>query len=302
VTIAALASILFPAVGWACACGCGVFDVGTSSMLPSGPGPMAFLSYAYEDQNHNWSGSSSAPSENNDDKKIETHFLSLGLQYMFDRSWGLQVELPYDFRSFQKQEEAGNIVTRNWSQFGDVRIRGIYTGFFPDMSAGLTLGLKLPTGNFRFDPEVVDRDTQLGTGSTDILFGGFYRKHLDQIGQWDGFAQFESDIPVLIEDEYRPGAELNAAAGIIYNGLSLGSVGVAPLAQVIYSGRTSDGGANSASPVASGYQRILISPGVEFHVGQVRIYADAEFPVYQYVTGNQLVAPVMFKMSLSWMF
>jgi len=29
---------------------------------------------------------------------------------------------------------------------------------------------------------------------------------------------------------------------------------------------------------------------------------DAEFPVYQNFTGNQLAAPVMFKVSVSWMF
>ena len=30
---------------YACACGCGVFDVGTASMLPQGPGGMAWLEY-----------------------------------------------------------------------------------------------------------------------------------------------------------------------------------------------------------------------------------------------------------------
>ncbi len=79
----------------ACACGCGVFDVATSSMFPEGEGGMAFLNYDYQDQNQNWNGTSSAPAANNDDKKIETDFVTLGLQYMFNRSWGAQVELPY---------------------------------------------------------------------------------------------------------------------------------------------------------------------------------------------------------------
>jgi hypothetical protein len=74
------------------------------------------------------------------------------------------------------------------------------------------------------------------------------------------------------------------------------------VAQVIFSERTSDSGANSASPLASGYQRIMLSPGVEFHMHPVKIYADAEFPVYQNFTGNQLAAPVLFKVSLSFMF
>ena len=289
--------MLAPSVGWACACGCGVFDVGTSSMFPTGEGGMAFLNYAYQDQNRNWSGTSQAPAANNDDKDIETHFVTFGFQYMFNRSWGAQVEAPYDFRYFKSEDGA-----RRWNQLGDIRLRGIYTGFLADLSAGATLGVKLPTGDFKFDPDVVDRDTQIGTGSTDILLGGFYRDNLDKNQQWDWFAQMELDVPVLIQDQYRPGLELDAAAGIDYKGLSLGRVKISPVAQVIFSERTSDSGANSAHPVSSGYQRIMLSPGVEFHVHPVKLYVDAEFPVYQNFTGNQLAASVLFKFSVSWMF
>ena len=73
------------------------------------------------------------------------------------------------------------------------------------------------------------------------------------------------------------------------------------MAQVIFSERTSDSGA-AADPDDSGYQRILLSPGIEFHIHPVKIYADAEFPVYQNFTGNQLAAPVLFKVSVSYMF
>jgi len=41
-------------------------------MFPSGQGGMAFLQYDYQDQNHNWSGTSQAPAANNDDKEIRT--------------------------------------------------------------------------------------------------------------------------------------------------------------------------------------------------------------------------------------
>ncbi len=76
---------------------------------------------------------------------------------------------------------------------------------------------------------------------------------------------------------------------------------ISPVAQVIFSERTGDIGA-AANPANSGYQRILLSPGVEFHLHPVKLYADVELPVYQNVTGNQLVAPVLFKVSLSYMF
>jgi hypothetical protein len=299
---ASVALALVPNTVWACACGCSVFDVGTSSMFPTGQGGMVFLNYAYQDQNQNWSGSSKAPANNNNDKEIETDFFSLGLQYMFNYDWGVQAEVPYDYRTFTTLDNAGNLVTRHWSQLGDIRIRGIHTGLFPDQSAGITLGVKLPSGSFTFDPEVVDRDTQLGTGSTDILLGGFYRNNVTKNGRLNWFGQLELDLPVLIQDEYRPGLELNTAAGIYYNGLSLGRLRITPIAQAIFSERTSDSGANASNPVASGYQRLLLSPGIELDFHPVKLYADAEFPVYQNFTGNQLAAPVLFKVSLSFMF
>jgi len=293
--------MLMPGAAHACACGCGVFDVGTSSMFPKGEGGMAFLQYDYMNQNRNWSGSSEAPAANNDDKKLETQFVTLGLQYMFNERWGAQLEVPYDFRYFKGTDEDGNLASHRWSQFGDVRIQGIYTGFFPDLSAGVTFGLKLPTGSYTEDPDLVDRDTQIGTGSTDVLLGGFYRGNLTKDQWWDWFAQVQLDVPVLIQAQYRPGVELDTAAGIDYKKISVGRVRISPVAQVIFSERTNDSG-DAADSDNTGYQRILLSPGIEFHIHPVKIYADAEFPVYQNFTGNQLAAPVLFKVSVSWMF
>jgi len=300
-TCGLLAGVLAPSGARACACGCGVFDVATSSMLPSSAGAMAFVQYAYQDQDHNWSGTSTAPAANNDDKEIRTHFITAGIQYMFNASWGVQAELPYDFRYFKTKDDAGDIVSRNWSQLGDIRLEGIYTGFFPDLSAGVTFGVKLPTGSHSFDPDVVDRDTQLGTGSTDALLGGFYRDKLFGLRRWDWFAQLLLDVPMLIQDGYRPGVELDTAAGIDYKGLSLGRARIIPIAQAIFSERSSDSGP-AADSANTGYQRLLLSPGLEVHLHPWTLYADAEFPVYQNFTGNQLAAPVLLKVSLSFMF
>src|SRR5665213_2519167 len=96
-----LAGILVPTVAHACACGCGMFDVATSSMLPNGPGAMLFEQYDYQDQDRNWNGTGKAPAADNDDKEIETHFTAFGFQYMFNRKWGVEAELPYDFRYFR---------------------------------------------------------------------------------------------------------------------------------------------------------------------------------------------------------
>ena len=295
-----LAGALVPGAAWACACGCGVFDVATSSMFPSGAGGMAYLNYDYQNQSQNWSGTSSAPGGNNDDKKIETHFVTLGLQYMFNRSWGAQVELPFANRTFDSAENAASL---NWTGLGDIRLKAIYTGFSEDLSSCLTLGLKLPTGSYNHTEAQgdIDRDTQIGSGSTDVLLGGFYRHALVSGTAWQWFAQAELDVPTLKQGDYRPGLEVDAAAGIYYDNLSLGRVKITPVAQVIGSVRGRDNGV-AAAPDDSGYQRILLAPGIEFHLHPVKIYADVEIPVYQNMHGNQLVAPALFKVSVSYMF
>ena len=299
-----LAAVVAPAAALACACGCGVFDVGTSSMLPEGTGGTAYFEYNYQDQNHNWSGSSKAAAADNNDKEIRTHFYTAGMQYMFDRSWGTQIEVPYVDRHFKAAGNDGSVAAADWGQLGDIRVKGIYTGFSPDLSSGVDFGLKLPTGSFSQKDSAVgiDRDTQIGSGSTDLLLGGFHRGSLDDAGNWTGFAQAQLGIPVLIQDQYRPGVEMDAAAGAYYNSLSLGSVKISPVAQVVASERTRDTGAHSADPVASGYQRVFLSPGIEIHAHPFAIYADIELPVYQRFTGNQLAAPALFKIIVGYMF
>ena len=305
-----------PTAALACACGCGVFDVGTSSMFPEKLGGMTYLEFDYQNQYENWHGSSRAPAENNSDKEIRTLFVTTGLEYMFNRSWGMQVEVPYDFRTFKTASvdpnaPDGSIASLNWNDMGDIRIKGIYTGFSPDLSTGLTFGLKLPTGNYTHNDAFgdIDRDTELGSGSTDLLLGAFHRDHLNASGSFSWFAQAEFDLPVLTRDEYTPGLELDGAAGIYYSGWSIGRLKITPVAQVIASERTSDRGAEASGGtfddpgnVATGYQRILLSPGLEFHIHPFSLYADVELPVFQNVTGNQVVAPALFKLIFSYHF
>jgi hypothetical protein len=304
---AALAAMLLlgftPQRSLGCACGCGIFEVGTSSMLPTSEGGMLFFNDDYQDQNHNWSGTSEAPAANNDDKEISTNFFTTGLQYMFNRSWGAQIEIPYDTRYFKTTGGASgdDIVSLRWSQLGDIRIQGIYTGFSSDLSTGLTFGVKLPSGSYTHNDAYgdVDRDSEIGTGSTDLLLGAFHRGDLVSGSSWQWFVQANLDQPVLFSDGYRPGLELDSAIGINYGGWTVGGVGVTPIAQVLGSDRARDSGPNAADPVASGYQRVLLSPGIEINLHPVHIYADVERPVYQHMTGNQLVAPLLFKLSAS---
>jgi len=302
-----LAVALTPGMAHACACGCGVFDVGTSYMFPYGVGLMTWLQYDYMDQNQDWHGLEPGMADNNPDKEIQTHFITAGLQYAFNQHWTAEVEIPYDFRYFKGTDNAGNVTSYAWNQFGDVRVEGIYN--FNNQSGGVTFGLKLPTGSYNVDSSVnennpnglVDRDTQIGTGSTDILLGGYYHGNLTLDQKWGWYAQGLFDAPTLIQGEYRPGFELDTAAGLYYQGARLGKAFVTPIGQLIFSERTHDVGA-LADSADTGYQRLMVAPGCEVDIDRVRLYADIEVPIVQNFRGNQLAASVLYKCSVSYMF
>ncbi len=99
---------------------------------------------------------------------------------------------------------------------------------------------------------------------------------------------------------YRPGQEIDAAAGVVYNGWTIdgGRIAISPLLQVLAGARAHDSGPASNSQ-NSGYERVLLSPGVEVAAGNWKLYGDVELPVYQHVVGNQLTAPALFKVVAS---
>jgi hypothetical protein len=285
--------LLLPRAAWACACGCGVFDVATSALLPASPGGTAYLEYDFMNQGENWNGTHKAPAANNTDKDIRTDFMTAGAQYMFNRDWGVMGELPYWNRHFVTATN-GPVQDFNHAAIGDVRLHGVYTGFSPDMTTGATFGVKLPTGDWRYAN--FDRDTQIGSGSTDLLLGGFHRDRLS--ARWTWFVNAQLDVPVLTQGGYRPGSEADAMAGLYFSGWKLGRLKISPIAQLIGSWRLSDRG-TAADPSNSGYKRVFVSPGLEFDLGRFRFNAEADLPVYQNVTGNQLVAPILVKFVLS---
>ena len=290
----------------ACACGCGIYEVGTSSMMPTGTGVETYFDYDYQDQNQNWSGNSEAPATDNDDKDIRTSWYNFGYQQMFNRNWGVRFEIPFENRHFVTTGgAAGNdIVSVNFSGIGDIRVEGIYTGFSPDLSSGLMFGLKLPTGSYTTEDayDDIDRDSEIGSGSTDLLLGGYKRIDFGSDSNWSGFSQALLDLPVLSQVQYRPGTEFDVAVGAYYTRFRIGRLKIAPLGQIKLSVRSQDTGANSANPVASGFVRVLAAPGLELDLHPFKVYSDVELPLYYHFTGDQLVAKTLFRLNVSYMF
>ena len=290
---------LAPQFAHACACGCYVFDVGAGSLIPSGEHGSISLEYDFMDQTQNWSGDSRSPAAANDDKRIISDFIKLGGQYMINQDWTVMADLPVTDRTFRTvDDDLGDVGTFHDTALGDVRLMADYTGLSKDMSTGILFGVKLPTGDF--SAAGFDRDTAIGSGSTDVLIGAYHLGSLTKDGIWTYFAQGVAQIPVAVAGGYRPGQEFDAASGVYYNGLSVGGdrFKIAPVLQVVVSARAPDVGILADRP-NSGYQRVLLSPGVQVNTGQWRVYGDVELPVFQHVNGQQLTAPVLMKIAFS---
>jgi hypothetical protein len=319
----------------ACACGCSVFDVGgLSTPQEQDQGGRVFFEFWDGYQYQNYVGSSRAPSTLNTDKVINTQWYNVGFEYQFNRDWSVMVRVPTVNRSLTTETDfsfPGEIQTFNSKDVGDIEVMGMYTGFFHDMSTGIIFGLKLPTGTFTAPG--IDRDTQIGSGSTDLLLGGFHRGLLTGDNAWQYFAQVVWRQPFLYQDaadpqgffdgnpgvvqSYHPGMQVDGAAGIVYNNLYnvLGFDKITPLGQVIISHRDPDSG-TGADPFNSGFDRVMLSPGIEFtkvldeaNKRVLKTYFDVELPVYYRAnaannagTEGQLVAPYLIRVVTSYNF
>jgi hypothetical protein len=258
----------------------------------------------------NWHSSQPASRAANDDKQIKSYFQTVGASYMFNRSFGLMVTVPYTARVFRTAGDDGQIDQFEHSNFGDVRLWGMYTGLEEDMSLGLLAGFKLPTGDYTYAH--FDRDTSIGTGSTDLLVAAYKQGAFPgRIGNlnltlmdrpFDWFTQAQFEYPFLSKNRYVPGKEFDGAMGTYYD---FGQVSVlnelAPILSVLASVRAHDQG-SLADPPNSGYDRVLLAPGIELGWNSFRLYTDVEVPVFQYVNGHQLTTPYLVKTILSYMF
>ena len=327
---AGLALATAPDCARACACGCGVFDIGANSAFPNNAdsGLSVYFRYNYLNQDRNWEGSSGAPAADNKDKNIRTGFFTLGGQYMINHDWGVMVEVPVFKRSFTSTGDGtaypdGQLFTSQVTDLGDAMVQGVYTGFSPDMSTGVSFGVKLPTGNYTgpgLPPGqsadgnfalIYDRDTLPGSGSTDLLLGAYHVGDISDDGSLAYFTQARYEVAVMeragATGTYRPGNEFDAGVGITYN---LGAHAIfdklAPVLQFIASDRSADGGTGSS--FNSGYRRLMIAPGVDMRLGRVKLFADVSIPLAQHVnvdlasSGNvgQLTANAIWRVQLGY--
>lgn len=302
-----------PAAAFACAsCGCTLSPDWQSMGYTNSTGFRLDLRHDYLNQNQLRSGghtiSPSAASQivnNGDPQEVEKYtknnYTTLGLDYSASADWGVNLQLPYINRSHSTLGTASDGTTpgagggqydSRTSSIGDVKVIGRYQGFTPQHNLGIQFGLKLPTGSYTQigtstditapGSASIDRGLQPGTGTTDLIFGGYYTEALNK--NWDYFTQVTLQKALNSRDQYKPGDGVNLNVGMRYLGFS----SFTPLIQLNARHVQRDNGAN-ADTVSTGGTLIYASPGFVVPIGEkMSLYGFVQLPIYQYVNGVQL--------------
>lgn len=294
-----LLSMAWSGEAMACAaCGCLANNNFQTQGIATTPGWMVGLSYDFVDQNRLMLGTRDAaghanlslPNAQEIEQLTRTSTTTLHVDYTA-ADWGVNVRLPYLDR-YHVTYPPGSVSTLSSQSrtLGDARILGRYTGLSAMGGTGLLIGLKLPTGPIHetfSDGSLLDRSLQPGTGSTDILLGGFTTGN---IGHMSWFVQGLWQSPLATREDYRPGYTASLDVGLRY-----GHFGqrVVPMLQVNAIQRGRDTGLQ-ATPDTTGGELVYVAPGVYAHIGNdVSAYALVQLPVYQRVNGLQLVPRYM---------
>jgi hypothetical protein len=288
------AALLAPGAALACAsCGCTLNSDWVSQGLAFKPGLQLDLRYDYLNQNDLRSGthgidrsSIALPTDREIEVMTRNNYVTLGLDYSPNESWGFSAQVPYIDRFHTTVAEGEtDISSSNTRDLGDVKIMARYQGFTASRNVGLQFGLKLPTGSFhdvfRTGPEaggLIDRGLQAGTGTTDALIGAY------AFGNWDYFVQGLVEAPFAARQDYRPGIAFNVNAGIHYVGFD----SITPQIQISAKTSGPDKGLEADTENSGGTLVYLGAGGTLNITRQVRLYAFAQVPVYQDVNGYQL--------------
>ena len=224
--------------------------------------------------------------------------------------WGVSLSIPYVDRKHRHDhhDEDGGIERESWSfrDLGDVRVQARYQLYdsasdpAAPRSAGLTFGVKLPTGRHdvaNAEGELAERTLQPGTGTTDALVGAYWHGAAPLAG-WSWFTRAQAVLPLNERAGYKPGRQLLVDTGLRY--AATRDVGL--MLQLNYIAKGRDSGVE-AEPEDSGQRLVFVSPGVSWNATKAaQVYAFVQLPVYQAVNGVQLTASWSALAGASWRF
>jgi len=238
------------------------------------------------------SGTNKGTVGEHDELRTRNRNLVASLSHAFNSSLNLALQVPLVSRDHAHVfNGVGGPEPESWdfTRLGDVRVlahlRLDNAQSRHDRSYGLIGGVKLPTGSTdvrNAAGELAERSLQPGSGSTDLIAGGFVSGRLAQTS-WH--TQVSWQHAVSERADYRPGDSVVVDAGVAY---PLGAVQA--LAQINLLWRGHDSGLN-AEPADSGGKYVYFSPGVAVPLGgDTQIYGLVQLPLVQQVNGVQLTA------------
>ncbi|MDR3447982.1 MULTISPECIES: transporter [unclassified Dyella] len=251
------------------------------------------------------------------EKQTINRYINVGATYRFNADWGLTFVVPYVVRDhdtygtqlapYTSSETAPDQVSNaHVAGLGDVKLIGSYQGFLPMHNLGIQFGIKLPTGHyggetddgdlvghpttFRSGPglgQSLDSSLQAGTGSTDLIIGGYYYQPISQ--NFDMFVngQFQAAVSERMDQpgaDFRPGNLASASLGLRYEA----HANWVPQLQVNVIRRSADQGAFADRPDTAGTVA-YVSPGISASLTRsIQFYAFVQVPVYSHLQGYQL--------------
>ncbi|HNA31102.1 MAG TPA: hypothetical protein PLL19_12960 [Thiobacillaceae bacterium] len=228
-----------------------------------------------------------------ENRRTVTRIFTADLDYAFDRTWGLGLQLPLVARDHAHtlDNTPPELEQADYLALGDVRVIGKYRGMAADRlsGGGLRFGLKLPTGDTRrlmAPGTLMEASLQPGTGSTDLILGADAWWSAAE-SPWGSLLQVQVQRPVAQREAYRPGTSFSLDLGLnhSFNDTFTG------LLQLGYLYRGRDQGANAAPNGASGGYVVHLSPGLSMAVAPgTRVYGFMQWPLRQHVNGEQLTA------------
>lgn len=301
-TIIAAAAALVPAVSGA-SCGAAFCAVNSNWTAESAlaEAPRAFdVRYEYLNQDQPIAGTRKVYAgevrAHHDEVSTRNRNVVLSYSQNLGRGFGVTVSAAAGQREhFHIHNHHGAKIEDRWDikALSDVRVVGRYKlalALDPlrPANAGVTFGLKLPTGKFdetNSHGDKAERSLQPGTGTTDLIVGGYYHRKLVEDGaSW--FAQAQYQHALNERDGFRPGSQLGIDLGLrqgFHNGIGL-------MGQLNYVLKRSDSG-SEAEPASSGGRYVYASPGVSVALpANMQLYAFYQVPVYRNLKGVQLSA------------
>lgn len=312
----------------ACAsCGCSINSDWSAQGLSSTSGWSMDLRYDVLNQNklragtHSISATDAAAATNTAtggpaevEQYTNNHYLTATLDYSDGKAWGVSFSLPYINRAHSTLgagsdgvtfDPANGAYTSSASGVGDLRVIGRYFGLAEQQNFGLQFGLKLPTGKKNQVADdgsgtAVDPGLQLGTGTTDLIFGAYYFDRLSD--DWGYFVQgtFQAALNRSMMDagSYKPGNNLSFSVGARYTGFA----SVTPTVQLNARYARRDSG-EAADTFATGGNLVYLTLGAIVPVtDKIAPYVNVQVPVYQNVNGIQLTPKYIVSLGIKFAF